>query len=496
MKRGPTIQKVLASGVLALATAFAAYAGPTAETETQPAPPRPAPAAEAGQAARGSTEQDLAVLEGMQLTFRSVAGKVLPVVVQINVVEVIHQQAPEGISPWDFFFGPRQREGAPQDREFRRPGLGSGVIVRKNGNKVYVLTNNHVIGDAQEISVRMNDQRTFKADLVGKDPRMDLALVVFESQENLPVAVLGDSDALQIGDWALAVGNPLGLESTITAGIISALGRTGGPAENISDFIQTDAAINPGNSGGALVNIRGEVIGINTWIASTTGSYIGFGFAIPINNAKRVIDDFINKGRVEYGWLGVSVQEPLETMAQELNLMGQKGGLITNVYRSGPADKGGILPGDLVTRIDQTGIADASALIRVVGNLPTGKPHQFTVVRYGEKMVLTVTTAVREEEQKILTKSQNMWPGLLAVSSKDAASIQPEVVPGVVVASVYENTPAAKAGLQQGDVIQEIGGKKITTVLEFFRAINDGSARSIPIRFTRRGAEQTAELKR
>ena len=260
------------------------------------------------------------------------------------------------------------------------------------------------------------------------------------------MAVLGDSDAVQVGDWALAVGNPLGLESTLTAGIVSAVGRTQGPAENISDFIQTDAAINPGNSGGALVNIDGEVIGINTWIASTTGNYIGFGFAIPINNARKDIEDLISKGKVEYGWLGVSIQDPPEATAAELQLQGQKGGLITNIYRGSPADKGGLLPGDFVTKINQVNIADTNALVRTVGILPAGRPSVFSILRYGERATVTVTTDIREEDQKILSKSQNMWPGLLAISSKDAARIQPGIGPGVVVVSVSRTPPPARPG--------------------------------------------------
>ncbi len=486
------VRTILAAVVAVILAAVAPLGAAFASGTSEGAAPA-APAATAQEPARTGTasDADLAALQRMQNSFRAVASKVLPVVVQINVVEVIRQQAPEGT--FDFFFN-TPRSG--KNGEFRRPGLGSGVIVRQAGDTVYVLTNNHVVGDAEEISIRLHDQRTFKGELVGKDPRMDLALVKFQAQGDIPVAELGDSDSLQVGDWALAVGNPLGLESTLTAGIVSALGRTQGPAENISDFIQTDAAINPGNSGGALVNIYGEVVGINTWIASTTGSYIGFGFAIPINNAKKDIDDLVGKGKVEYGWLGVSIQDPPEVTAQELKLDGLKGGLITNVYRGSPADKGGILPGDYVTRVNQTAIHDTNALVRTVGVLPTGKPSQFTITRYGEKLTLTVTTDVREEDQKILSNSQNMWPGLLAISSQDASRIQPGIGPGVVVVSVYENTPAGKAGIQQMDLIQELGGRKITTEMDFFKALNESGAQPAQIRLQRKGAPLSVELKR
>jgi S1-C subfamily serine protease len=258
------------------------------------------------------SQQGLEALENIQYSFNQVADKVLPVVVEIDTTNIVSQEVPEWGSPFDFFYGPQgnqdnkdnpknkdNKDNPPKKQEFKKQGLGSGVIVRKSGKTVYILTNNHVAGDADEIKVKLNDSREFTAKLVGKDERKDLALVSFETDQNVPVAELGDSDKLRVGDWALAVGNPMGLESTVTAGIVSALGRRGGPGENISDFIQTDAAINPGNSGGALVNIRGQVIGINTWIASTTGTYAGYGFAIPINNAKKALDDFVTRGKVE-----------------------------------------------------------------------------------------------------------------------------------------------------------------------------------------------------
>jgi len=233
-------------------------------------------------------------LQNLQNSFRSVSEKVLPVVVMINVVEVKKQAPERGDQPWFYYFFGRPDEDGSQEREFRNRGLGSGVIVRKTGKTFYVLTNNHVVGTAEEISVQLHDRREFKAKLVGKDERKDLAVVSFEAEgEDIPLAVLGDSNSLHVGDWVLAVGNPFGLESTVTAGIVSALGRRGGPEGNISDFFQTDASINQGNSGGALVNLAGEVVGINTWITSPTGGSIGLGFAIPINNVKKAVEDII-----------------------------------------------------------------------------------------------------------------------------------------------------------------------------------------------------------
>ncbi|MBA7546962.1 Periplasmic serine endoprotease DegP [subsurface metagenome] len=371
------------------------------------------------------------------------------------------------------------------------------MIVRKDGKKIYVLTNNHVVGEADEISILMHDQRTFTGKLVGKDERKDLALVVFETKDDVPVAVLGDSDTLQVGYWAVAVGNPLGLESTVTVGIISALGRRGGPGSNISDFIQTDAAINPGNSGGALVNLQGEVIGINTWIASTTGSYIGFGFAIPINNAKKDIEDFIEHGAVQYGWLGVSIRDPLLSMRSEMRLEDINGGMAINVYKGSPADKGGIQPGDYITGINGREIKDANDLVLVVGDLPAGKSAEFDVIRYGKEVELSVKIAVREEEQKIISRSKNMWPGMLTVSSQDAATgsnVKQEPFEGVQIVIVYNDSPAAIAGLKQGDIIKEINDSKISNVLEFFKALNDKEKKEIRFKIVRQDTELSIGL--
>ena len=235
-----------------------------------------------------SDSDAMSIVKAYQQVFRDTAQKVLPSVVEVETVETV--RVPQGgmTSPFEFFFGRPDPRGGNQgnEREFEQRGLGSGIIVRRDGDKVYVLTNNHVAGDADKINLTLNDGRTFQGDLVGTDPNKDLALVVFETEETVPVAEMGDSDTVQVGDLVMAVGNPLGFESTVTSGMVSAIGRqvperTGLPI--LTDYIQTDAAINRGNSGGPLVNLDGEVIGINTWIASQSGGSIGLGFSIPIN---------------------------------------------------------------------------------------------------------------------------------------------------------------------------------------------------------------------
>uniref|UniRef100_A0A7C3I3L4 DegQ family serine endoprotease n=1 Tax=Gracilinema caldarium TaxID=215591 RepID=A0A7C3I3L4_9SPIR len=424
----------------------------------------------------------LAVAESLQKAFRSVADAVLPVVVQLNTVEIQKQQVPQfnGI-PWEFFFGtPQDNNQGNQEREFRSKGIGSGIIVRKNGNTYYVLTNNHVAGSASEISVTMNDGREFKAKLVGKDERKDLALISFESKDNFPVAVLGDSDQVKVGDWAIAVGSPLGLSSSVTMGIVSAVGRTGGPAGNINDFIQTDAAINQGNSGGALVNIRGEVIGINTWIASPSGGSVGLGFSIPVNNVKRAIDDFITKGQVKYGWLGVSLIDADKDIAAELGLQNQKGALASQIFIGSPADKGGIQPGDYIIKLNDKDVKNRDQLVLAVGDLKAGENATFVVIRNGSEK--TIRVKIDERKDDVVADNSKLWPGVIVTPINDeirqAVKLDAKVK-GLYVVEVITKSPAAVMGLQRGDIIVGVNGENAKTLPDFFRLLNDKAKKDL-----------------
>jgi serine protease Do len=421
-------------------------------------------------------------LEQIQYSFRGVAEAVLPVVVEINTEEVVAQRGgPRFQSPWDFFFGnPEDRRG--QDREFRQPGLGSGVLVQRDGNKVYVLTNNHVVGSADKINVRLHDEREFSGKLVAADPRRDLAVVVFETREQLPLASLGDSDQLAVGDLVLAVGNPFGFESTVTMGIISALGRRadmGASVATLTDYIQTDAAINPGNSGGALVNLRGEVVGINTWIASQTGSNSGLGFAVPINNARRTVSDILSKGKVEYGWLGVSINnldDRLFPGVREQFKVGDQGGaFVLNVYKGSPAYKAGVLPGDYVLSIGGQTLRNADQLTQVVGNLAAGKDYELKLMRGGSPLTLSIRLAIREEEKELAAQNKNLWPGLFVGVLTDDLRKELKLadkVRGPIITAVWENSPAAVAGLKQGDVVLKVNDTEVPSVFEFYRELN------------------------
>jgi len=423
----------------------------------------------------------LAVAESLQSAFRAVADSVLPVVVQVNTVEIQKQQVPQfnGI-PWEFFFGTPQDNQGNQEREFRSKGIGSGIIVRKSGNTYYVLTNNHVAGSASEISVTMNDGREFNAKLVGKDERKDLALISFESKENFPVAVLGDSDQVKVGDWAIAVGSPLGLSSSVTMGIVSAVGRTGGPAGNINDFIQTDAAINQGNSGGALVNIRGEVIGINTWIASPSGGSVGLGFSIPINNVKRAIDDFITNGQVKYGWLGVSLIDADKDIAGELGIQNRKGALASQIFIGSPAEKGGILPGDYIIKLNNKEVKNRDQLVLAVGDLKAGEQATFVVIRNGSEK--TIRVKIDERKDDVVADNSKLWPGMIVTPINDeirqAIKLDAKVK-GLYVVEVITKSPAAVMGLQRGDIIVGVNGESAKTLPDFFRLLNDKSKKDL-----------------
>jgi Do/DeqQ family serine protease len=446
------------------------------------------------------------VMEALQGTYREVAAHVLPAVVEINVVEVIKQQIPQNnFSPWNFFgdnwpfgFNPNgQEQSEPREREFKKQGLGSGVIVSAEGDKHFVISNNHVVGNATEIGIRLYDGREFEGKIVGKDTRTDLALVYFESKDDIPVLDLADSEELLVGDIVFAVGNPFGFESTVTQGIISALGRRaegGNIAADFTDYIQTDAAINPGNSGGALVDLDGRLIGINTWIASRTGGSDGIGFAIPVNVVKKAISDFIDTGRIQYGWLGVTISDVSEArfyeMADELKIADKSGALVLNVFKNSPADKSGLKPGDFITKVGTANIKDGNNLIHVIGNLPPGAIRAITVVRYGEEKELSVEFGLRDD--KNAANPDNMWPGLFVQNLTDDIRKQlntPDDVKGVLVGGVVEGASASVAGFREGDIVTRINNRRLRTITDFYKELNSGLREEITFRVYRNNRE-------
>ncbi|MDR2418632.1 MAG: Do family serine endopeptidase [Treponema sp.] len=444
-------------------------------------------------------ESALAVAESLQAAIQAVSAKVVPSVVEIDTVSVVQRQSQNynGV-PWEFFFGPQEDQG---QSEYRSQGLGSGIIVRKDRDTYYVLTNYHVVEDVTEITIKTDDGKEAPASLVGTDERKDLAMVSFKSNDSYPLAVLGDSDAVKVGDWAIAVGNPLSFMSSVTMGIISAVGRTDGPANNINDFIQTDASINQGNSGGPLVNIRGEVIGINTWIvsnSSSSGGSIGIGFAIPINNTKRSIDEFINTGTISYGWLGVSLIEPDRDSIQALKLDGKRGGLAAEVFIGSPADKGGIKPGDFITHVNGKEARGSSQVTLLVGELKPGDQATFTVIRDGTPRDFTVRIEARTDEAA--ADSKNLWPGVYVVPLTDARRSSLKLdqnAQGVYVYQTYAEAPAAVIGLQRGDLITGINGQPVKDLASFYQVLRDKTDKELWFNIIRNSATmETMRFKR
>jgi Do/DeqQ family serine protease len=429
--------------------------------------------------------------EAVQNAFRYVADKVQPSIVEINIVETVQapKSNPQDQLPWRFFFNnPNDGGGQPSQPNIEK-GLGSGIIVKQDGKTVYVLTNNHVAGSASEITVITHDEKEYKATLVGKDDRKDIALVKFQTDsQDIAVATLGDSSGVRVGDWAIAIGSPLGLVSSVTAGIVSAINRSGGPDGNINDFIQTDASINKGNSGGALVNIHGEVIGMNTWIASSTGGSIGLGFAIPINNVKKAINDFISKGKIEYGWMGIGLDSLDKASAEELGADPKKAVIAASVFRSSPADKGGVLPGDVVLKVNGEEIKGMEQLQRIVGDLPAGKAASISVLRNGKVVALTVNIEIRKSADA--ANDSGYFPGLIVRSLKYEELDQekmPKGVKGVFVLSVADKSPASIVGLKAQDIVTEINDKPISSVKEFYAAVNDSGAKKLAFTVNRDG---------
>jgi Do/DeqQ family serine protease len=421
----------------------------------------------------------LKVVEALQNSFRAISNRLLPAVVEVDITETKTVQA----SPLDnlpfFFFGmPNQGDDSNDNNahQYEQQGLGSGVIVRRTGNAIYVLTNNHVAGGATKISIKLNDGREFTGKLVGADERMDIALVSFESSDKtIPVAALGDSDKVLTGDICLAMGAPLGYSQSVTQGIISATGRSGTGIGNINDFMQTDAAINQGNSGGPLVNIYGEVIGINTWIASQSGGSQGIGFAIPINNIKNAIDDFISKGKITYGWLGVSLVEVTDEYKKELGVGNQTGAFASQLFIGSPAQKAGMEPGDFIVELNRKKVKDVNQLVREVGNLEAGTKATFGIIRAEKRIDLTVK--IEERNDKVSADNGKLWPGFIAVPLTDETRKQLKLddphVQGVAVTGVQEKSPAASLRLQGGDIITAVNGKNVKTLSEFYTALAD-----------------------
>ena len=363
------------------------------------------------------------------------------------------------------FGGPRPHQGVP------RRSSGSGFIIRNDG---LIITNNHVVEGASEIMVSLPDEREYQAKILGRDPKTDLAVLKVEAEQDLPVANLGDSEDVRVGDWVMAIGNPFGLSNTVTAGIVSAKGRTIG-AGPYDDFIQTDASINPGNSGGPLFNEKGEVVGINTAIFGNGGGNIGIGFAIPINLAKQLVPDLETKGHVTRGWLGVTIQKMTTQLAESLGLDEPHGALVADVTTDSPADKGGLERGDVIVGYDGHTVKENADLPLLVATTKVGTKVPIDVVRDGKTQTLTVEIAELDELEVASgpeAAKRGKWGlALRELTPEERDRMQLQASEGVSVAGVRPDSPAADAGVREGDVVLEVNRTPVKTVDELKKAI-------------------------
>jgi serine protease Do len=416
------------------------------------------------------SKQTIDTLSRTNEAMAEVAAAVKPAVVNISTSKTIKTQ---GI-PSPFFNDPFFKRffgdefGHPAiPREHKEASLGSGVIVNEEG---YIVTNNHVIKDADEINVKLGDKREFKGKVVGADPKTDIAVIRIDAK-HLPVLKLGDSDKLRVGETILAVGNPFGLNQTVTSGIVSATGRANMGIEDYENFIQTDAAINPGNSGGAMVNISGELVGINTAIFSTSGGYMGIGFAIPSNMVKVVMDSLIKRGKVIRGWLGVSIQPISEELAKQFKLKDRKGALIADVVEGSPAEKAGLKRGDVIIELNGNTVEDTTSLRNAVAAIEPGTTADLKFIRDGkvETAKITISELTPEAQKAASGNYNNMLKGVDVQDLNHAVKKDlgiPGRVTGVIVTSVDENSPAAGV-LQQNDVIMEVNRKKVNNAKDY-----------------------------
>jgi serine protease Do len=403
--------------------------------------------------------------------FTSVAKEVIPAVVSVQVTKNIEVRSrspfgygsPFGDEFFERFFGPSYRERSP--RKYEQRGQSSGFIISSDG---YILTNNHVVGDTDEITVVLTDGRKLDAEIIGADPTTDIAVIKVDA-ENLPTIELGDSDALEIGEWVIAVGNPFGLSETVTVGVVSAKGRQVRAAEDVyEDFIQTDAAINPGNSGGPLLNLDGQAIGINTMIISESGGYMGIGLAIPVNMVKNVKDQLIASGKVTRGYIGITMTNVNQEIKEFFKLDKQEGVLVTDVLEDSPAEEGGLKRDDVILKIDGKAIKDGQDVRNIVGFTSPGTEVVFTVDRSGKKKEVEVKVGNKAEDLSVVNK---LGIEIQEMDRESAQRFGYTVGEGVLVTKVEQDGPAGRAGIQPGMAILSVNREYVNSVEDFNKAL-------------------------
>ena len=422
--------------------------------------------------------------EKVQEAFRRISAQVLPSVVEVTVkTEGIVENNENKEIPWNEFFVNPDKENPPP-KYFQSHGLGSGVILKKKSDLYYAVTNLHVIGSTdnlpeKDIKVKIFNGEVFPAELSGFDSRKDIAVLEFkidDPQINLPAVQIGDSDKLYTGDWVLAFGSPYGYDQSVSSGIVSALGRTDGPGDNINDFIQTDASINQGNSGGALVNIHGELIGINTFITTPNSGSIGLGFAIPVNNIKNTVEQIIQNGKIQYGWLGVSLGYFSGEYAHSLDYKPGSGIMVYQVFKDSPAFRAGIRPGDLITELNGKNYTNSDKLIYHIGDIPPGDTAELRINRFGKDFTVKVKLTERKKESELNKDHFLAWPGFVPAPLLDDFKKQlnlPMDTSGVVVAEVYPKTYANSVDLRPGDVIVKVNNINVDSLKSLYLILGE-----------------------
>jgi serine protease Do len=451
------------------------------------------------------TDENLQLLQRISKGVSTVSQKASEAVVFVSVYKTVKGMPFGMIDPFDFFYGPGSpfgqppgggnRRGGPQQPERREGGLGSGFFI--DMDKGYILTNNHVIQDADEIQLKLANEETYEGKIVGRDRNTDVAVVQIKdpkfNRARLSALSFADSDKVAVGDFALALGAPFGLEASISFGVISAVSRGTLDITKLGNFIQTDAAINPGNSGGPLINMAGQVIGMNTAIYSRSGAYNGIGFAVPSNFARRVAEQLINEGRVIRGYMGVALQPIDPELHKSLGLAKDTtGSLVARVVKGGPADKAGLEPGDVITAVAGKKVRSDSEVVNAIGLMKPGTATDMTVMREGKTRTVRVTVERWPNEDQVAAgdnggddQAPDSRDGREGPFGLSVSKITPmlkerwrfETDHGLVVVAVGQDSAAARAGLQPGDLILQAAGKKVTDLDSLSRAVKGAGSR-------------------